>query len=57
MPAIRAVNAWGLVLSFFKKDTLSLNPYPLTSITISMVLKFFSHRKHLARLVEGFTAV
>jgi len=44
-------------IRFFKNWTLSLNPYPLTSMTRSIELKFFSHRKHLARLVDGFTAV
>ena len=37
--------------------TLSTNPMPCHTITISMVLKFFSHLKHLPRLVLGLTAV
>lgn len=40
-----------------KNKTLSLKRNPLTIMTSSMVLKFFSHRKHLARFVVGWVAV
>lgn len=61
IPATRALSAFVCtfcgIFKVFKNKTLSLNPLPLTAMTRSMVLKFFSHRKHLARLVFGLTAV
>jgi len=43
--AVRAVSfaagTWRAVFICFKNKTLSLNPYPLISMTRSMVLKFF----------------